>query len=364
MRSYAAAAAVGALAARGVHASPFPQAVTAAISPSAAIPSGCSANYSGSFGIAVVVLSSSTSSVATPSSAATSNTTADVGVQEAAVVTPSISSSSSSAAGVYVVSQIGDGQIQAPTTAAAATPVYTTPVPTPDYTSVVPISEISDGQPQAPAGTPTTTPLTPATPTPAVTSPSSPSYSSTEAATTVIPISEISDGQPQAPAATSTSPATTTTTTSSSSSSSSTSTTLATSVAAVSQISDGQIQSPTSAQKSKNKRSLTACATSSTLTLTLSGDAGGVLLDAHNRTGYIASNYQFQFDGPPQSGALYTAGFSVCEGGGESGGDVLALGGSKTWYRCLSGGFYNLYDRWWAEQCEEVGLEVVELVDC
>jgi hypothetical protein len=28
--------------------------------------------------------------------------------------------------------------------------------------------------------------------------------------------------------------------------------------------------------------------------------AGGTLKDAQGRTGYIASNYQFQFDGPPQ----------------------------------------------------------------
>lgn len=67
MKSYAAIAAVGALAARSAHASPFPQAVTAAISPSGAAPSGCSASYGGSFGIAVVVISSA-SSVATSSS--------------------------------------------------------------------------------------------------------------------------------------------------------------------------------------------------------------------------------------------------------------------------------------------------------
>jgi hypothetical protein len=28
--------------------------------------------------------------------------------------------------------------------------------------------------------------------------------------------------------------------------------------------------------------------------------SGGVLKDSQQRTGYIASNYQFQFDGPPQ----------------------------------------------------------------
>lgn len=75
--------------------------------------------------------------------------------------------------------------------------------------------------------------------------------------------------------------------------------------------------------------------------------------DSLDRTGYIASNFQFQFDGPPQAGALFTSGFSVCPG------NVLALGDSTTFYRCLSGDFYNLYDRDWAEQCEPVSIVAV-----
>ncbi|KAK4098032.1 hypothetical protein N658DRAFT_509948 [Parathielavia hyrcaniae] len=76
--------------------------------------------------------------------------------------------------------------------------------------------------------------------------------------------------------------------------------------------------------------------------------ADGVLTDSHNRTGYIASNFQFQFDLPPQAGALYTAGFSACANGS------LALGGSAVFWQCRSGTFHNLYDRWWAAQCEPV----------
>lgn len=57
---------------------------------------------------------------------------------------------------------------------------------------------------------------------------------------------------------------------------------------------------------------------------------------------YIAANYQFQFDAPPQAGAIYTTGFSLCANGS------LALGGSAIFYQCLSGSFYNLYDRDWA----------------
>jgi len=79
----------------------------------------------------------------------------------------------------------------------------------------------------------------------------------------------------------------------------------------------------------------------------------GNLLDAQKRTGYIAANYQFQFDGPAQTGAIYTSGFSVCQDGS------LALGGSKDWYRCLSGDFYNLYDRSWAPQCEKVSILIM-----
>ncbi|XXG96240.1 hypothetical protein Hte_002521 [Hypoxylon texense] len=79
----------------------------------------------------------------------------------------------------------------------------------------------------------------------------------------------------------------------------------------------------------------------------------GTTLDAKDRTGYIASNYQFQFDAPAQAGALFTSGFSVCEN------NILALGDSTTFYRCLSGTFYNLYDRNWAPQCEPVSIIAV-----
>lgn len=79
----------------------------------------------------------------------------------------------------------------------------------------------------------------------------------------------------------------------------------------------------------------------------------GNIVDSKDRTGYIASNFQFQFDGPPQAGALFTSGFSVCED------NTLALGGNKTFFQCRSGGFYNLYDRDWAEQCERVSIVAI-----
>jgi hypothetical protein len=86
------------------------------------------------------------------------------------------------------------------------------------------------------------------------------------------------------------------------------------------------------------------------LTLTLSG---GILKDQQGRTGYTASNRQFQFDDPPQAGAIYTAGFSICGNGS------LALGDSAIWYQCYSGGFYNLYDSNWAPQCSPIYIVAI-----
>jgi len=81
--------------------------------------------------------------------------------------------------------------------------------------------------------------------------------------------------------------------------------------------------------------------------------ADTVMKDAFGRTAYVADNFQFQFDGPPQAGALYTAGFSVCGNG------TIALGSFTVFYQCQSGDIYNLYDRWIAEQCSPVQLEVM-----
>ncbi|KAF2862496.1 hypothetical protein K470DRAFT_212595 [Piedraia hortae CBS 480.64] len=86
------------------------------------------------------------------------------------------------------------------------------------------------------------------------------------------------------------------------------------------------------------------------LTMTLKD---GVLKDAKGRTGYIAANHQFQFDEPPQTGAIYTAGFSVCPN------NSLAIGNDATWAQCLSGTFYNLYDDSEASQCSPVHIQVL-----
>jgi len=107
--------------------------------------------------------------------------------------------------------------------------------------------------------------------------------------------------------------------------------------------------SSTSTTRSLTKRQQTSDE-EATLLLTLND---GVLKDDEDRTGYIAANRQFQFDGPPQEGAIYTAGWSVCGNGS------LALGDDAVFYQCLSGGFYNLYDQAQAAQCSQVYINVV-----
>ena len=92
------------------------------------------------------------------------------------------------------------------------------------------------------------------------------------------------------------------------------------------------------------------CGGEGTLVLNLNN---GVLLDSKGRTGYIADNFQFQFDKPAQTGAIFTAGFSVC------GNSSIALGDTTVFYQCLSGNFYNLYNTNWAPQCTPVALDVI-----
>jgi len=95
----------------------------------------------------------------------------------------------------------------------------------------------------------------------------------------------------------------------------------------------------TTAKRDLEKR---VCDAEGSLTLTL---VDGILKDAQGRIGYVAANQQFQFDGPPQAGAIYTAGWSVLTNGS------LALGPSSVFWQCKSGNpnggdagaFYNLY---------------------
>jgi hypothetical protein len=83
----------------------------------------------------------------------------------------------------------------------------------------------------------------------------------------------------------------------------------------------------------------------------------GVLRDPVLRIGSIVANYQFQFDGPPpQAGAIWTGGWSVCKN------NSLANGPSTTFYHCMSGSFANIYSKNIGAQCTPMNI-VVSYVD-
>ncbi|KAL9113090.1 MAG: hypothetical protein Q9227_002702 [Pyrenula ochraceoflavens] len=315
-------------AAAAVNASPLlrvRQAVTSAISPSAAAPSGCSAAYSGTFGIAAM-------NISTPTGKAKRQASTISDGQPQVPTSNSVSGSVS----VAPITTISDGQPQASTeqpmsTIAPVTQLSDGQPNVGSMTTMIPVTQISDGQVQAPTMT---------------MAPVGQISDGQIQATTGTAISQISDGQPQAPTATATGISTI-----------SDNQPQAPTGTGVSTASDNQPQAPTGTGSGSSPEStvMVACRTNSTLEMSVSN---GVLKDNQGRTGYIAANYQFQFDEPPQAGAIYTSGFSVCGNGS------LALGGSTTFYQCLSGDFYNLYDRSWAAQCNPVTIEVLQLQDC
>ncbi|MCJ1396051.1 hypothetical protein MMC18_008938 [Xylographa bjoerkii] len=217
---------------------------------------------------------------------------------------------------VAAVTEFSDGQPQAPMATSAlmttSKPIVTTPNA---MVTMAAVTEFSDGQPQVPK--------------------------ITAVPVTAVPVSVISDGQPQAPLTTAKANATIMVTSVISKAPVANTTTMITPAASMMPTVGGQ--------------QIVACATAGTLKLTL---ANGILKDSFGRTGYIASNFQFQFDNPPQAGAIFTAGFSVCANGS------LALGGSNIFYQCLSGSFYNLYNQNWAPQCSPVTIESLMLINC
>ncbi|KAL9085829.1 MAG: hypothetical protein Q9159_004494 [Coniocarpon cinnabarinum] len=324
----------------------LPQGVTSAIPPLAPAPSGCTEDFPSSFGIAVVTLSRS-SGRAGPSvaSVATQSPDGQVGPGK---------STATPAPTPTPVAQISDGQIQHQTKATAVAQISDGQIQ--HQTTAVPVAQISDGQVQHQTSVQPVAQI---------------SDGQIQHQTTVAPITQISDGQIQATYSTVTVKKT------------------ITSAQAASQISDGQPQIPTgNAQHTSTSTSVystlvsstkvaarsaaapapsvslsaVACKSQYALSLTLNK---GVLLDNQGRTGYVASNYQFQFDKPAQAGALYTSGFSVCPQNSTTQNTLLALGGSTTFYQCLSGDFYNIYDRdFGAGQCSPVALQAVQLQDC
>ncbi|EMD88816.1 hypothetical protein COCC4DRAFT_100841, partial [Bipolaris maydis ATCC 48331] len=108
------------------------------------------------------------------------------------------------------------------------------------------------------------------------------------------------------------------------------------------------------APEAEKKRALARRQLDGILTMTLKD---GVLKDQAGREGYIASNYQFQFDGPVQDGALEVDGFGLCSN------NSLSLKGSTLFYQCLSGEFYNLYSQSIGEQCLPINIMAVMATD-
>jgi hypothetical protein len=349
----------------------FPGGVTSAIAPSAKPPPGCSPSHA-SFGIAVLNISTATKHKRQVSTISDGQPQAPT---SAAVVSTISDGQPQAPTSVAVVSTISDGQPQAPKVTACAASQIVDGQPqactsTPKGATIGHISQITDGQIQGGMHTVTMMPVSQISDG----QPQGPTV-------TYMPISQISDGQPQAPKLpTKTAcaasqivdgqPQAGCTVTATACAASQivdgqpqNGCTIASTAKPVSTISEGQPQAPTAIVAATSSASaasgssyeLVACRTKSSLEMSLSN---GILTDSLGRTGYVASNYQFQFDKPPQAGAIYTAGFSVCANGS------LALGGSNVWWQCLSGNFYNLYDRYWAAQCSPITIESLTLIDC
>lgn len=261
-----------------------------------------------------------------------------------------------------VLAQIDDGQVQQQTTAAVLAQIGDGQVQQQTKTASV-LAQISDGQVQQQTKT-----------TAAAVQQISDGQIQQQTKTTAAAVNQISDGQIQQTS------------------------TATTAKGQASQITDGQVQATGSSSAGTNSDDsssgfLETCAADNSLVVKLNN---GILTDAKGRIGAIVSNRQFQFDGPPpQAGTIYAKGWSivpldfeedsttqiVADTGNKSKGKgkdtkkdkkekrstswgKLALGGQTTFYRCLSGDFYNLYDESIGGQCSEVEFTVLKIVSC
>ncbi|CAI7194338.1 AVN_collapsed_G0031740.mRNA.1.CDS.1 [Saccharomyces cerevisiae] len=324
------------------------------LTPSATYKGGIT-DYSSSFGIAIEAVATSASSVASSKAKRAASQIGDGQVQ-AATTTAAVSKKSTAAA----VSQITDGQVQAAkSTAAAASQISdgqvqaakSTAAASAAQSTAAAVSQITDGQVQAAKST--------AAAVSQITDGQVQAAKSTAAAvsqitdgqvqaakSTAAAASQISDGQVQA--TTSTKAAASQITDGQIQASKTTS--------GASQVSDGQVQATAEVKDANDPVDVVSCNNNSTLSMSLSK---GILTDRKGRIGSIVANRQFQFDGPPpQAGAIYAAGWSITPEGN------LALGDQDTFYQCLSGDFYNLYDKHIGSQCHEVYLQAIDLIDC
>ncbi|CAI4570490.1 AAC_collapsed_G0032130.mRNA.1.CDS.1 [Saccharomyces cerevisiae] len=315
------------------------------LTPSATYKGGIT-DYSSSFGIAIEAVATSASSVASSKAKRAASQIGDGQVQ-AATTTAAVSKKSTAAA----VSQITDGQVQAAkSTAAAASQISDGQVQAAKSTAAA-VSQITDGQVQAAKSTAAavsqiTDGQVQAAKSTAATVSQITDGQVQAAKSTAAAASQISDGQVQA--TTSTKAAASQITDGQIQASKTTS--------GASQVSDGQVQATAEVKDANDPVDVVSCNNNSTLSMSLSK---GILTDRKGRIGSIVANRQFQFDGPPpQAGAIYAAGWSITPEGN------LALGDQDTFYQCLSGDFYNLYDKHIGSQCHEVYLQAIDLIDC
>lgn len=90
-------------------------------------------------------------------------------------------------------------------------------------------------------------------------------------------------------------------------------------------------------------------------------DGTGLLRDQLNRIGYIADNFQFQFDLPVQAGGYGERDFSEYKDPQTK--DVfLTWRGSPDFYKCRSGSFENLYSQSIAPHCEVTRIMIFDCV--
>ena len=275
------------------------------LTPSATYSGGIT-DYASTFGIAIEAVATTASSKAKRAASQIGD-----GQVQAATSTAAVSKKSTAAA----VSQITDGQVQAAKSTAAAVSQITDGQVQAAKSTAKAVSQITDGQVQA-------------------------------AKSTAAAASQISDGQVQA--TTSTKGAASQITDGQVQASKTTN--------GASQVSDGQVQATSEVKSANDPVDVVSCNNNSTLSMSLKK---GILTDVKGRIGSIVANRQFQFDGPPpQAGAIYAAGWSITPEGN------LALGNQDTFYQCLSGDFYNLYDEHIGSQCHEVYLQAIDLIDC
>ncbi|KAG7193437.1 uncharacterized protein KQ657_000855 [Scheffersomyces spartinae] len=284
------------------------------LTPTASAPSGAVTDYPLTFGIQVSTISKNKRDVV--------NQITDGQIQK--------QSGTLTTKTATAIQQIGDGQIQHQTTAPAIQQIGDGQIQ--HQTTAPAIQQIGDGQIQHQTTAPAIQQIGDGQIQHQTTAPAIQQIGDGQIqhqTTTATGAQQISDGQVQQP------------------------TTLTTKVKPnASQVSDGQVQ----ASGSFSDNFAIGCLTENTLAMTLKN---GELRDSKNRVGAIVANRQFQFDGPPpQAGTIYAGGWSITPDG------FLAIGDSKTFYQCLSGDFYNLYDKLIGAQCVPVYLTIIDLVPC